>query len=101
MLTKIGYVSPELIMSMSNSRRNIFKNNQETHEDKLSKATSASLLIKMIAKPEWTQSNAQQNTEQLRSNPFLQKNFLAVESNIFADNIGISRVLTIILSASM
>ena len=33
-------------------------------EDKLSKATSSFFLIKMIAKLEWTQSNAQQNIEQ-------------------------------------
>ena len=42
-------------------------NNHETHEDKLTKATSSSLSIKMIAKPEWTQSNAQQNIEQLQN----------------------------------
>ena len=83
----------------------------------------------MIAKPEWTQSNAQQNTEQLQ-NPttgathfslyvvasvktmvcYLNclscdllrstKNFRAVKSNKFADIIDISRVLTIIISAS-
>ena len=29
-------------------------NNHKTHEDKLTKATSSSLPIKMIAKPEWT-----------------------------------------------
>ena len=37
-------------------------NNHETHVDKLTKATSSSLPIKMIAKPEWTQ-----NTEQLQN----------------------------------
>ena len=42
-------------------------NNRETHEDKLSKATSSLLPIKMISKPEWTQSNAQQNPEELQS----------------------------------
>ena len=42
-------------------------NNHETHEDKLIKATSSSLPIKIIPKPEWTQSNAQQNTEQLQN----------------------------------
>ena len=40
-------------------------NNHQTHKDKITKPTSSSLHIKMIAKPEWTQSNAQQNTEQL------------------------------------
>ena len=39
----------------------------EAHEDKLSKATSFSLPNKMIAKPEWAQSNTQQNTEQLQN----------------------------------
>ena len=42
-------------------------NNHETHKDNLTKATGSSLPIKMIAKPEWTQSNAQQNTEQLHN----------------------------------
>ena len=42
-------------------------NNHETYEDKLTKATSSSHPIKMIAKPEWTQSNAQQITEQLQN----------------------------------
>ena len=41
-------------------------NNHETHEDKLAKAISSSLPIKMIAKQEWTQSNVQQYTEQLQ-----------------------------------
>ena len=35
-------------------------------EDKQSKATSSLLPIEMIAKLEWTQSNAQQNIEQLQ-----------------------------------
>ena len=34
------------------------------HEDKQSKATSSLFPIKMIAKLEWTQNNAQQNIEQ-------------------------------------
>ena len=42
-------------------------NNHKTHEHKLTKATSSSLSIKIIAKPEWTQSKAQQNTEQLQN----------------------------------
>ena len=42
-------------------------NNQKTHEDKLTKAISSSLPIKMTAKPEWTQSNAQQYKEQLQN----------------------------------
>ena len=42
-------------------------NNQEKHEDKLTKATSSSLPIKMIAKTKWTQSIAQQNTDQLQN----------------------------------
>ena len=33
-------------------------------EDKQSKETSSLFPIKMIAKPDWTQSNAQQNKEQ-------------------------------------
>ena len=37
------------------------------HEDKLSKATSSLFPIKMMAKLEWTQSNAQQNIEQLQN----------------------------------
>ena len=37
------------------------------HEDKLPKTTSSSIPIKMIAKPEWTQDKAQQNTEQLEN----------------------------------
>ena len=36
-------------------------------EDKQSKATSSLFLIEMIAKLEWTQSNAQQNIEQLQN----------------------------------
>ena len=36
-------------------------------EDKLSKATSSLFPIKMIANLEWTQSNAQQNIEQLQN----------------------------------
>ena len=36
-------------------------------EDKLSKATSSLFPIEMIAKLEWTQSNAQQNMEQLQT----------------------------------
>ena len=39
-------------------------NKYNAHDEKLTKATSSSLPIKMIAKPEWTQSNAPQNTEQ-------------------------------------
>ena len=35
-------------------------------EDKLSKATYSHFPIKMIAKLEWTQSNTQQNIEQLQ-----------------------------------
>ena len=35
--------------------------------DKQSKETSAVLSIEMIAKLEWTQSNAQQNIEQLQN----------------------------------
>ena len=97
-------------------------NNHETHEEKLTKASSPFLPNKMIAKPEWTQSNAQQNTEQLQ-NPTtgaahfslfvatsvkrmvvwsininkssLRKNFSALKSNIFEDIIDISRVLTV------
>ena len=42
-------------------------NNYKTHEDKLCKATNSLLPIKMIANPEWTQSNAQQNKEQLQN----------------------------------
>ena len=42
-------------------------NNHEAHEDKLTKATSSSLPNKIIAKPELTQSNAQQNTERLQN----------------------------------
>ena len=42
---------------------------EEPHNnpDKLSKATSPLFPIKMIAKLEWTQSNAQQNIEQLQN----------------------------------
>ena len=40
-------------------------NNHETQEEKQSKSTSCLFLIKMIAKLVWTQSNAQQNIEQL------------------------------------
>ena len=40
-------------------------NNHETPEDEQSKATSSLFPIKMIEKLEWTQSNAQQNREQL------------------------------------
>ena len=36
-------------------------------EDKLSKATSSVFPIKMIAKLEWTQSNAQQNGKQFQN----------------------------------
>ena len=36
-------------------------------EDKISKATSSLFPIKMIAKLEWTLSNAQQNIEQLQN----------------------------------
>ena len=36
-------------------------------EDKQSKATSSLFPIKMIAKLEWTQSNTQQNIEQLQT----------------------------------
>ena len=36
-------------------------------EDKLSKATSSLFPIKMITNLEWTQSNAQQNIEQLQN----------------------------------
>ena len=36
-------------------------------EDKQSKATSSLFPIKIIAKLEWTQSNAQQNIEQLQN----------------------------------
>ena len=36
-------------------------------EDQLSKATSSLFPIEMIAKLEWTQSNAQQNIEQLQN----------------------------------
>ena len=36
-------------------------------EDKLSKAISSLFPVKMIAKLEWTQSNAQQNIEQLQN----------------------------------
>ena len=36
-------------------------------EDKQSKATSPLFPIKMIVKLEWTQSNAQQNIEQLQN----------------------------------
>ena len=36
-------------------------------EDKQSKATSSLFPIEMIAKLEWTQSNAQQNIEQLQN----------------------------------
>ena len=40
-------------------------NNHETpEEDKQSKATSSLFPVKMVAKLEWTQSNAQQNIEQ-------------------------------------
>ena len=42
-------------------------NNHKAHEDTLTKATSSSLPIKMISKPEWTQTNQQQNTEQLQN----------------------------------
>ena len=43
-------------------------NNHETiQEDKQCKATSSLFPIKMIAKLEWTQSNAQQNIEQLQN----------------------------------
>ena len=41
-------------------------------EDKLSKATSYLLPIKIIAKLEWTQSNAQQNIEHLQ-NPTMEE----------------------------
>ena len=36
-------------------------------EDKQSKATSSLFPIEMIAKLQWTQSNAQQNIEQLQN----------------------------------
>ena len=39
-------------------------------DDKQSKATSSLFTIEMIAKLEWTQSNAQQNIEQLQ-NPIM------------------------------
>ena len=53
-------------------------NNHETHEDKLTKATSSSLSMKMIAKPKWTQSNAEQNTEQLQNLTTVATYFFAV-----------------------
>ena len=37
------------------------------HQEDKSKATSSLLPIKMVAIPEWTQSNAQKNTEQLQT----------------------------------
>ena len=42
-------------------------NNYETTGRQKSKATSSLLPIKMIAKLEWTQSNAQENIEQLQN----------------------------------
>ena len=42
-------------------------NNHETSEDKQKKATSSLFPIKMIAKLEWTQSDAQQNIENLQN----------------------------------
>ena len=42
-------------------------NNHETPERQKSKATSSLFPIEMIAKLEWTQSNAQQNIEQLQN----------------------------------
>ena len=42
-------------------------NNHEKPGRKQSKATSCLFPIKMIAKLEWTQSNAQQNIEQLQN----------------------------------
>ena len=41
--------------------------NTRHQEDKQSKATSSLLTNKMIARLEWTQSNAQQNKEQLQN----------------------------------
>ena len=42
-------------------------NNHETLERQTNKATNSLSLVKMIAKLEWTQSNAQQNIEQLHN----------------------------------
>ena len=42
-------------------------NHHEHQEDKLSKAISSLFPIKMIAILEWTQSNVQQNIEQLQT----------------------------------
>ena len=50
---------------MRNSRENTTITRHQ--EDKQSKATSSLFPIEMIAKLEWTQSNAQQNIEQLQN----------------------------------
>ena len=50
-------------------------NNHETHEDVLTKETSSSLPIKMIAKPEWTQSKHNKTQNNYRTRQREQPNF--------------------------
>ena len=46
---------------------NQWHHKEEPQGDQLSKATSSLFPIKMIAQLEWTESNAQQNIEQLQN----------------------------------